>query len=425
MATHRLTGYIVIAMVLGILVGYANHTLWPDTETATRIADHISLITTVFLRLIKMIIGPLVFTTLVTGVAHMGDVATIGRVGAKAMLWFVSASLLSLIIGMIMANLLQPGANLSLPLPPVTADSGVKTGFDFSDFINHMVPQSAIGAMAENEILQIVVFSIFFGLAAAHCGPKARRLVELVEEASHVILKITGYIMSLAPIAVFAAMAATVTEHGPTILITYGRYLLSFYFSLGILWLVMVFVGFLILGKAIRRLVLLLRTPFVLAFTTASSEAAYPSMIRQLMRLPVSEKVVSFVLPLGYSFNLDGTMMYTTFATLFIAQAYGIDLPLHQQIIMLLVLMITSKGMAGVPRASLVVIAATLEMWDLPTAGLLLIIGVDQFLDMGRSATNVIGNGIASAVVAKWEGEDINAPVPEDVGDDEDAMIRA
>lgn len=425
MATHRLTGYIVIAMVLGILVGYANHKLWPDTETATQIADHISLLTTVFLRLIKMIIGPLVFTTLVTGVAHMGDVATIGRVGAKAMLWFVSASLISLILGMVMANLLQPGANLSLPLPPINADSGVKTGFNFSDFINHMVPQSAIGAMAENEILQIVVFSIFFGLAAAHCGPKARRLVELVEEASHVILKITGYIMSLAPIAVFAAMAATVTEHGPSILITYGRYLLSFYFSLGILWLVMIFVGFLILGKAMKRLVLLLRAPFVLAFTTASSEAAYPSMIRQLMRLPVSEKVVSFVLPLGYSFNLDGTMMYTTFATLFIAQAYGIDLPLQQQIVMLLVLMVTSKGMAGVPRASLVVIAATLEMWDLPTAGLLLIIGVDQFLDMGRSATNVIGNGVASAVVAKWEGEDINAPVPDDVGDDEDALIRA
>ncbi|WP_334176011.1 dicarboxylate/amino acid:cation symporter [Pseudoxanthobacter sp.] len=424
MGKHRLTTFIVIGMILGILVGYANHTLWPDPETAAGIADHISLITTIFLRLIKMIIGPLVFTTLVTGVAHMGDMKTIGRVGGKAMLWFISASLVSLAIGMIMVNLLQPGANLGLPLPAVNAESGVKTAaFNLGDFINHMVPQSAVGAMAENEILQIVVFSIFFGLAAAHCGPRARKLVELVEEASHVVLKITGYVMGLAPIAVFAAMAATITEHGPGILITYGRYVLSFYFSLGILWLVMVFVGFLLLGRTIRRLVALLRAPFVLAFTTASSEAAYPVMIRQMMRLPVSEKVVSFVLPLGYSFNLDGSMMYATFATLFIAQAYGIDIPIGQQIVMLLVLMITSKGMAGVPRASLVVVAATLQMWDLPTAGLLLVLGVDQFLDMGRSATNVVGNGIATAVVARWEGEDLEAAVPDDVVDDGEDVV--
>ncbi len=424
MGKHRLTFYIVVAMVLGIAVGYANHKLWPDPQTAAEIADHISLVTTIFLRLIKMIIGPLVFTTLVCGVAHMGDMKTIGRVGGKAMLWFVSASLVSLTIGMVMVNILRPGADLGLPLPAMDAQSGVQTtSFSFADFINHMIPQSAVGAMAENEILQIVVFSVLFGLAAASLGPKARGLVLIIEEASHVVLKVTGYVMALAPIAVFAAMAATITEHGPGILITYGRYMASFYFSLVILWVLMFAVGYALIGKTALRVAALVRAPFVLAFTTASSEAAYPAMIRQLKKVPVSEKIISFVLPLGYSFNLDGSMMYSTFATLFIAQAYGIEIPIEQQIVMLLVLMVTSKGMAGVPRASLVVVAATLQMFNLPTAGLLLVLGVDQFLDMGRSATNVLGNGIATAVVAKWEGENVDAAVPDE--DEEDMPAAA
>ncbi|OYZ76236.1 MAG: dicarboxylate/amino acid:cation symporter [Rhizobiales bacterium 24-66-13] len=407
---HKLTVYIGIAMVLGIVVGYTNHRLWPDPDTARQIADHISLLTEIFLRLIKMIIGPLVFTSLVAGVAHMGDMKTIGRVGGKAMIWFITASLVSLFIGLIMVNLLQPGHALNIPLPAANSATGVQeANFSLHDFIKHAVPDSAVGALANNEVLQIVVFAILFGLAAASAGHKAKVLVGLIEEASHVVLKITGYVMALAPIAVFAAMAATVTEHGPGILLSYGRYMASFYFSLFILWLVMVAVGYAILGKTALRVVSLVRAPFVVAFTTASSEAAYPSMMRQLEKVPVSEKIISFVLPLGYSFNLDGSMMYSTFAVMFIAQAYGIEISITQQIVMLLTLMITSKGMAAVPRGSLVVVAATLEMFHLPAAGLLLVLGVDQFLDMGRSATNVLGNGIATTVVAKWEGENVDA----------------
>lgn len=415
---HKLTLYIVVALVIGIAVGYLSHVTLDPAE-AKAVADHISIITEIFLRLVKMIIGPLVFTSLVAGVAHMGDMKTIGRVGGKAMVWFISASLCSLLIGLVMVNLLQPGANLGIPLPQAGASTGIQTGsFSLDDFVKHAVPNSAVGALANNEVLQIVIFSILFGLAAAAVGHKAKVLVALIEEASHVILKVTGYVMSLAPLAVFSAIAAIVAEHGPGILLTYGKYMASFYLSLFILWCVMFAVGFLILGKTALRVLSLVRAPFVVAFTTASSEAAYPSMMRQLERVPVSEKIVSFVLPLGYSFNLDGSMMYCTFATMFIAQAYGIEIGWEQQLVMLLVLMITSKGMGAVPRGSLVVVAATLDMFHLPAAGLLLVLGVDQFLDMGRSATNVIGNGIATTVVAKWEGEDVDRG-----GDDSDEDI--
>jgi Na+/H+-dicarboxylate symporter len=262
--------------------------------------------------------------------------------------------------------------------------------------------------MANNEILQIVVFSLFFGVACAALGPRAKIVVEGIESLSHVILKITGYVMALAPLAVFSSMAAIVTTQGLGILVTYGTFVAEFYFGLVLLWCLLVFVGFLIFGNPIFRLVHLVREPFLLAFSTASSEAAYPKMLEQLEKFPLPNRIVSFVLPLGYSFNLDGSMMYCTFATLFIAQAYNITLPVGTQITMLLMLMLTSKGMAGVPRASLVVIAATLTTFNLPEAGLLLIIGIDQFLDMGRSATNVIGNALATAVVSKWEG----APMP-------------
>ena len=415
---HKLTLYIIAALVIGVVTGYIAH-VSQEPPAAKQVADNISLLTEIFLRLVKMIIGPLVFTSLVAGVAHMGDMKTIGRVGGKAMVWFISASLCSLLIGMVMVNLLQPGANLNMPLPPVNAATGIQSGsFSLDQFIKHAVPDSAVGALANNEVLQIVIFSILFGLAAASVGHKAKVLVALIEEASHVILKVTGYVMSLAPIAVFSAIAAIVAEHGPGILVTYGKYMASFYFSLFILWCVMFGVGFLILGKTALRVLSLVRAPFVVAFTTASSEAAYPSMMRQLEKVPVSEKIVSFVLPLGYSFNLDGSMMYCTFATLFIAQAYGIEIGWGQQIIMLLALMVTSKGMGAVPRGSLVVVAATLDMFHLPAAGLLLVLGVDQFLDMGRSATNVIGNGIATTVVAKWEGEDVDRG-----GTDEDEEI--
>jgi len=408
----RLTTIIFIGMILGILVGYACNILWPNPETAKTIAGYISLMTDIFLRLIKMIIAPLVFTTLVVGVAHMGDTKAIGRIGAKAMLWFVSASLVSLLLGLILVNILRPGDNLNLPLPDIAAATNVKTAsLSFKDFVTHLVPRSAVEAMANNEILQIVVFSLFFGVAAAALGDRAKALVGLIDEASQVILKITGYVMALAPLAVFAAMAATVTTQGLGILVTYGKFMLEFYFGLAVLWCVLIAAGFLFLGNAVTRLVMLVREPFLLAFSTASSEAAYPITMAQLERLPVSKKIISFVLPMGYSFNLDGSMMYCTFATIFIAQAYNIEMSFTHQVTMLLVLMLTSKGMAGVPRASLVVIAATLVTFNLPEAGLLLVLGIDQFLDMGRSATNVIGNSLATAVVARWEGD--VAPVVE------------
>src|SRR5262245_61888885 len=415
MLRSRLTTIILIAMLLGILVGYPCHPLWPDPKTAKTIADYISLITDIFLRLIKMIIAPLVFSTLVVGVAHMGDTKSIGRIGAKAMAWFVGASLVSLLTGMILVNLLRPGDNLNLPLPDANSATNLKVAsLSVKEFVAHLVPRSVVEAMATNEILQIVVFSLFFGVACAAIGEKAKVLVEGIEELSHVILKITGYIMGLAPLAVFASMAAIITTQGLGILVTYGKFVIQFYFGLAILWCILIAVGFLVFGSHAIRLVSLVREPFLLAFSTASSEAAYPKTMEQLEKFPISKKIISFVLPMGYSFNLDGSMMYCTFATLFIAQAYNIELTLAQQITMLLLLMLTSKGMAGVPRASLVVIAATLSSFNIPEAGLLLIIGIDQFLDMGRSATNVIGNSLATAVIAKWEGEDVTKGAPEE-----------
>jgi Na+/H+-dicarboxylate symporter len=410
----RLTLIILIGMIAGILVGYACHILWPDPKTAKTIADYISLLTDIFLRLIKMIIAPLVFSTLVVGVAHMGDTKAVGRIGAKAMAWFVGASLVSLLLGMILVNVLRPGDNLNLPLPDAQASTNLKmTSLSMKDFVAHLVPRSVVEAMATNEILQIVVFSLFFGVACAALGERARKLVEGIEELSHVILSITGYIMALAPIAVFASMAAIITTQGLGILVTYGKFVIEFYFGLVLLWCLLIAVGFLIFGHHSLRLIRLVQEPFLLAFSTASSEAAYPKTMEQLEKFPISKKIISFVLPMGYSFNLDGSMMYCTFAALFIAQAYNITLPLGQQLTMLLLLMLTSKGMAGVPRASLVVIAATLASFDIPEAGLLLIIGIDQFLDMGRSATNVIGNTLATAVVAKWEGEKVEQLAPQ------------
>ncbi|MHA7682693.1 dicarboxylate/amino acid:cation symporter [Cupriavidus sp. PET2-C1] len=401
-----ITTYIVIAMILGVIVGYSCNKAFPDPGTAKEIAGYISIFTDVFLRLIKMIIAPLVFSTLVVGIAHMGDASTVGRVGVKALGWFIVASFLSLTLGLILATLLQPGHNIGLPLPDVGAATNLKTNaFTLKDFITHLVPRSVAEAMATNEILQIVVFSIFFGTALSTLGETGKRLAGVIDDLAQTMLKITGAVMWMAPLAVFAAIASTVTTQGLGILITFAKFMGSFYLGLLVLWGLLVAAGFFFLGKRVFTLIRLIREPFLLSFSTASSEAAYPKMLTALDRFGVNRKISSFVLPMGYSFNLDGTMMYCTFAVLFIAQAYNIHLPLGTQITMLLLLMLTSKGMAGVPRASLVVIAATLNQFGIPEAGLLLIMGVDQFLDMGRSATNAVGNSIAAAVVAKWEGQ--------------------
>jgi len=402
----KLTTWILIAMVAGVGVGWMCHELLPTPETAKVVAGYISLFTDVFLRLIKMIIAPLVFATLVVGIAHMGDSSSLGRIGLKTMGWFVSASLMSLVVGMILVNILRPGDALNLPLPDVGASTNLKTAsLSLKEFVTHLVPKSVFEALANNEILQIVIFSVFFGAAAASLGEKARVVIDWIEQVSHVMLKVTAYVMALAPIAVFAAMASIVTTQGVGILWTYGKFMGEFYVGILILWGLLALAGLLFLGPRVARLISLIKEPIMLAFSTASSEAAYPKTLEQLERFGASKKITSFVLPLGYSFNLDGSMMYCTFAVLFIAQADKIELNLGQQITMLLILMVTSKGMAGVPRASLVVIAATLATFNIPEAGLLLIMGIDQFLDMGRSATNVVGNSIATAVVAKWEGE--------------------
>jgi len=394
------------AMVLGILVGYMIYTGNPDKKVAAQIADYISIMSTIFLRLIKMLIAPLVFSTLVVGIAHMGDAKSVGRIFAKSMGWFVTASFISLVLGLILANFLQPGKNLGLPLPDIGTATNLATGkFTLKEFVNHLVPKSFAEAMANNEILQIVVFSMFFGVAMAAMGEKGKTLVAAIDELSHVMLKITGYVMKLAPLAVFAAMAATVSVNGLEILLKFAVFMGDFYIGLFVLWGLLLFAGFVVLGPRVMKLMVLIKEAFMLSFATASSEAAYPKILDALDRFGVKRKISSFVMPMGYSFNLDGSMMYCTFATLFIAQAYNIELSMSTQITMMLILMLTSKGMAGVPRASLVVIAATLNQFNIPEAGLLMILGVDTFLDMGRSATNAVGNSIASAAVARWEGE--------------------
>ena len=405
----RLTTYILIALVLGLIVGIAlNRYLdasGTGSEQATAAAGYFAIVTTVFLRLIKMIIAPLVFATLVVGIAHMGDTAALGRVGAKALGWFVGASLMSLSLGLLLVNLLKPGVGMGLVVPAAGTASGVdKAAFNLADFVTHIVPASMIDAMAKNEILQIVVFSVFVGVAITAVGEKARPLVRAVEALTAVMLQITDYVMRFAPVAVFAAVAGTLTEQGPSVIRRLAWFMGSFYLGMAILWVLLIGVAFVVVGGRTRLLIRYVREPLILAFSTASSEAAYPRTLEALDRFGVPSRIASFVLPLGYSFNLDGSMLYMTFASIFIAQAYGIDLTLGQEITMLLVLMVTSKGIAGVPRASLVVIAATLPLFNIPEAGLLLILAVDHFLDMGRSATNVIGNAVAASVVARWEG---------------------
>jgi len=407
----RLTYYILAGLVLGIFTGWAINAALDDgtPAAAARLADvasYFSIVTTLFLRLIKMIIAPLVLSTLIVGIAHMGDTAALGRVGLKALLWFVSASLVSLSLGLVLVNALEPGVGLNLQVPAADAASGIeRSNFNLTQFITHLVPQSIFEAMATNEILQIVVFSLFVGVAITAVGEPARPLVRAAEALAKVILQVTDYVMRLAPFAVFAAVTAAIAERGPQIIGTFGYFMGSFYVGLVILWVLLVGACFLVVGARARMLVRYIREPALLAFSTASSEAAFPRTLEALDRFGVPPRIASFVLPLGYSFNLDGSMMYMTFATIFIAQAYGVDLTIWQEITMLLVLMITSKGIAGVPRASLVIITATLSMFNLPEAGVLLVLAVDHFLDMGRSATNVVGNAVASVVVARWEGD--------------------
>ncbi|MEY3119465.1 MAG: hypothetical protein RIT30_1398 [Bacteroidota bacterium] len=404
--SNKLTLYILVAMLLGAILGYIINKNY-DAVYIEKFSKNIKLLTTIFLRLVQMIIAPLVFTTLVVGIAKLGDLKTVGRVGGKAMLWFITASLVSLLIGLVLVNIFKPGLGIDLSNADMSGAKDVmgKTQtFSMINFIEHVFPKSMFEAMANNEILQIVIFSIFFGVAAAAIGDKAKGFIKALETVSHIILKMVGYVMNFAPLGVFGAIAAVIATKGLAIFIFYGKYLMYFLFGIGVLWIVLLGVGFIILGKRVPSLLKHITTPLVIAFSTTSSEAVFPKLTEELEKFGCKDKIVSFILPLGYSFNLDGSMMYMTFASLAIAQAYGIQIDFATQLTMLLVLMLTSKGIAGVPRASLVVVTATCAMFNIPPEGIALILPIDHFCDMFRSATNVLGNSLATTVVSKWEG---------------------
>jgi Na+/H+-dicarboxylate symporter len=393
-------------MILGVAVGYAVHVNFAQDSTQFEyLAKTFKLLSDIFLNLIKLLVAPLILSTIVVGIAHMGDSSALGRIGFRAITWFIIASFISIGLGLLMVNFFQPG--IGAPVDTVAnaaATIGEVKKLDFWEFILSIFPKNAFEAMATNNILQILVFSLFAGIALSALGEKGAPLVRGAESLAEMMLQITHYVMRYAPVAVFGALAAVVSKSGLAILATYLELVTEFYLSLALLWAILLSIGAIFLGRRIWALIRYIREPMLIAFSTASSEAALPKLFEQLDRFGVPRRISGFMLPLGYSFNLDGSMMYMSFATLFIAQAYGIDLSIGTQIMILLTLMISSKGVAAVPRASLVVITGTLAMFDLPVEGVALILAIDQFLDMGRTATNVVGNAVATSVITKWEG---------------------
>lgn len=404
-SNNKLFYYIIIALILGVVVGQCVHSLC-GKEAIDAVSTNIKLLGTIFIRLVQMIIAPLVFCTITVGICKMGDLKMVGRVGGKAMLWFISASLISLLIGLVWVNITKPGASTKIDIEQSANAADLITNsnqLSLSEFVNHVVPRSLFEAMAHNEILQILVFAIMFSIALASFGKKAQPIINVFDTIAHVILKMVNYIMWVAPIAVFGTITAAVTLHGLSIFKIYAHFLLAFLLGLVTLWIVLLVIGFIVLGKDLFPLLKAIRSPLLIAFSTTSSEAVFPKLVDELEKVGCSPKIVSFILPLGYSFNLDGSMMYMTFASIFIAQLYGIDMGIGTQITMLLVLMLTSKGIAGVPRASLIIIIATCSMFGIPPEGVALLIPIDHFCDMGRSMTNVLGNALATTVVSKWE----------------------
>ncbi|HIE7919887.1 TPA: dicarboxylate/amino acid:cation symporter [Klebsiella oxytoca] len=400
-----LTKMIILGLILGMIAGVAINNM-ASADTAKSYAQDISIFTTIFLRMVKMIIAPLVISTLVVGIAKMGDAKTLGRIFSKTFFLFICASLLSIALGLVIVNLFQPGAGINFVAHDAGAVAAVQSEpFTLKVFISHAVPTSIVDAMARNEILQIVVLSIFLGCSLAAIGEKAEPIVKVLDSLVHVMLKLTGYVMLFAPLTVFAAISGLIAERGLGVMVSAGIFMGEFYLTLGMLWAMLIGLSAVIVGPCIGRLTKAILEPALLAFTTSSSEAAFPGTLDKLEKFGVSSKIASFVLPIGYSFNLVGSMAYCSFATVFIAQACNVHLGMGEQITMLLILMLTSKGMAGVPRASMVVIAATLNQFNIPEAGLILLMGVDPFLDMGRSATNVMSNAMGAAIVGRWEGE--------------------
>ena len=403
--SSKLTIFIVIFMLAGIASGAVIHT-WASENVITAWSGNITLFTDMFLRLIKMVIAPLVFSTLTVGIMRLGETSTIGRVNGKAMLWFISSSVLSILVGLLIVSLEQPGSGLNLTIPTEAVETGLAVGgMSLKSFLSHTIPTSIAGAMADNEILQIVVFSLFFGIGGASLGEKFNApLVAALDVVSHIMLKVTGYVMYVAPLAIFAAISSVIATEGLGILLNYASFIGGYYAAILLTCLVLLAAGYLVLKKEVFRLVSMLKDPVLVAFTTSSSEAAYPKTLEQLEKFGCSRSIVSFVLPIGYSFNLVGSMVYCSFASMFIAQAYNIHLSFAETGVLMLTLMLASKGIAGVPRSALVVLAATIPSFNIPVAGILLLMGIDHFLDMGRSAINVLGNGIATTMLAQDEG---------------------
>jgi Na+/H+-dicarboxylate symporter len=410
----KLTWYILAGMALGVVAGYLVYafvpagttTIWPfgvEGDLKQLYLDGFNLLSQIFLSLIKLLVAPLILSTIVVGIAHMGDSSALGRIGFRAITWFIIASLISIGLGLVMVNLFQPGVGVDVSGATAGAVGEVQE-LNFFSFILNIFPKNAFEALATNNILQILVFSLFAGVALSAIKDKGAPLVRGADALAEMMLQITAYVMRYAPVAVFGALAKVVATSGLGILGTYIELIVEFYASLLILWVLLLTIGAIFLQGRIWRLIRYIREPLLIAFSTASSEAALPKLFEQLDRFGVPRRISGFMLPLGYSFNLDGSMMYMSFATIFIAQAYGIDLSVGQQIVILLTLMISSKGVAAVPRASLVVITGTLAMFGLPVEGVALILGIDQFLDMGRTATNVVGNAVATSVITKWEG---------------------
>ena len=437
---NKLISFILIAMILGLLIGFginkyitknkfvynksklesiSNPVIKKEVEKSIKtyeeklfkaqkkeVASYFSILSDIFLHLIKMIIAPLVLAVLIIGVAKVGDFKSVGRIGLKTLIYFTSATIIALALGLVIVNIFEPGKVMHLDLPDNKIETGIQNNSQTSkNFIDHVIPESLIRSMAANDILPIVVFALFFGVAASGVGEHGKPIIKAFESLSHVMFKVTNFVMNFAPIGVFGAISAVVIQQGLDVLGGYLYLILCFFGGL----FIFVFVILLLICYAFKinyiKLLKDIKEPILLAFSTASSESAMPKTIEALEKHGISNRIVSFVLPLGYSFNLDGSIMYMTFATVFIAQSYGIDISMADQIKMMLILLITSKGMAGVPRASLVVIAGMLTMFKIPAEGLLLLLAVDQLLDMGRSATNVVGNAVASAVVARLEGE--------------------
>jgi proton glutamate symport protein len=390
------TVQIFIGLLLGVAVGY----VWPSAGVAVRpLAE-------AFLRMIRMILAPLVFSTLVVGIAGTGDLKAMGRIGLKAIIYFEVATTIALFLGLGLVNLLKPGVGLSLPVGGDTRPlaSLAQTQQHAWDIFLQLFPTSIIDAMARGDILQIVVFATFFGVAVAAVGRKGQPVLNVLESTAQVMFTVTGYVMRFAPIGVFAAIAATIGGSGLSILLTLGKLVAVMYFGLALFVLIVVGgvaslirVPFLTFASAIRE-------PFLIAFSTASSQAALPKALEVMERFGVPKNIVAFVLPTGYSFNLGGSTLYLSLSSIFVAQLAGVHLTFGQQLVMMLTLMVTSKGLAGVPRAALVVLTATLTQFGLPLEGAAILLGIDQLLDMGRTAVNVMGNCIATAVVARWEG---------------------